>query len=50
MNDAKNCERVDAPMEERKMEEKMQGMGRGSTCINVGNVERELVKFLRKYS
>lgn len=47
MDNAKNCERADVPLEKREMEEKMQDMERGSTRVNVGGVEREIGELLR---
>lgn len=41
LGDNKNCERLDAQLEEWEKEEKTKGMKCGSDCINVGSLERE---------
>lgn len=41
MGDAKNYERFDAQLEEWEEEEETKDLKCGSTCVNVGSLEKE---------
>lgn len=47
LGNAKNCEKVGIQLEEREKEEKMKDLEHGSSCVDVGSLEREIEEILK---